>query len=430
MASVKGSVARRKCRKRRTERSKVYRILKKLKVEELGNLLSDFFVIHLQNFSPNNPVKRGKSKFLKGHFKYGCFVNQVKHMLECGSDKDLKNFIGLTFLEFNVLYERVKQYLEPKKSSGSDTYTCAKEKLMFTLSYLRSGCSLSHLESFWLLSRNTLGNFVEEVCNVLTEVLSKEVDFRPKKTADWVKIADDFYRLWQLPNCLGAIDGKHVRVVKFRKTGSVLHNYKGFPSIILMAVVDAHYRVIHFNVGNPGARSDGGVFWEDNLGRALRENQLGIPPPRTLPGDNENEIGPVPFFFVGDDAFPSLTNLVKPFNEDARRLIEDEIMTNYRISRARVQIECLFGHLARRFRVVNWLATSERRARLILTTTIHLHNFLRLCRMDDEKESDVISSGKKKKMGRQFIPPAEPTPDVVTRFKLHMYVNSMGFQKI
>ena len=33
---------------------------------------------------------RGKSKFLKGHFKYGCFVNQVKHMLECGSDKDLK----------------------------------------------------------------------------------------------------------------------------------------------------------------------------------------------------------------------------------------------------------------------------------------------------------------------------------------------------
>ena len=47
----------------------------------------------------------------------------------------------------------------------------------------------------------------------------------------------------------------------------------------------------------------------------------------------ENEIGPVPFFFVGDDAFQSLTNLVKPFSEDAKRLLEDEIMTNYRISR-------------------------------------------------------------------------------------------------
>ena len=66
-------------------------------------------------------------------------------------------------------------------------------------------------------------------------------------------------------------------------------------------------RVIHINVGNPGAGSDGGVFWEDNIGMALRgnkfgvcwednmgmalrENELRISPPGTLPGDNVSQL--------------------------------------------------------------------------------------------------------------------------------------------
>ena len=40
-------------------------------------------------------------------------------------------------------------------------------------------------------------------------------------------------------NCLAAVDGKHVAMKKPPKVGSFYYDYKGFHSIILMAVVNA-----------------------------------------------------------------------------------------------------------------------------------------------------------------------------------------------
>lgn len=49
---------------------------------------------------------------------------------------------------------------------------------------------------------------------------------------------------------------------------------------------EIYFRIIHFNIGNTGSRKDDGrVFFEDNLGTAIREKRLPIPPPKPLPKD-------------------------------------------------------------------------------------------------------------------------------------------------
>lgn len=54
---------------------------------------------------------------------------------------------------------------------------------------------------------------------------------------------------WQMPNCLGSFDGKHIPIVKPANASSDFFNFKRFHSIILMAVADASYKFISIDVG-------------------------------------------------------------------------------------------------------------------------------------------------------------------------------------
>jgi len=72
----------------------------------------------------------------------------------------------------------------------------------------------------------------------------------PEKTEnDSVNIANDFYRRTQFPNCIGAVDGKHVRIKMPTGSGSLFYNYKHFFSILLLALVAANYCFITVDVG-------------------------------------------------------------------------------------------------------------------------------------------------------------------------------------
>lgn len=70
---------------------------------------------------------------------------------------------------------------------------------MMTLSYI------------FRVSSQCISDIIFETCIVLWEVLVDEVMPIPAQE-DWLRIAAEFQEMWNLPHCLGAIDGKHVRV--------------------------------------------------------------------------------------------------------------------------------------------------------------------------------------------------------------------------
>ena len=66
----------------------------------------------------------------------------------------------------------------------------------------------------------------------------------PHSQQDWESIAASLDAKWQFSNCIGTMDGKHIALKAPATSGSTFYNYKLFDSIVLMAVVDAHYGVI------------------------------------------------------------------------------------------------------------------------------------------------------------------------------------------
>jgi hypothetical protein len=188
------------------------------------------------------------------------------------------------------------------------------EQLAVTLRFLATGEPYTSLQYQFRISKSILSLLIPKVCSAISDHLSSFITC-PNTTEKWEEIAHDFQVKWQLPNCLGAIDGKHVRILHPNGTGSDYYNYKGFFSIVLMAVVGANAQFIFTDVGCQGRIFDGGVLMNTGFYQALERNMLNIPPPKQLPMENDyDDWKPVaPFYFVGDDAFSLTKHVMKPY---------------------------------------------------------------------------------------------------------------------
>ncbi|KAJ4924978.1 hypothetical protein JOQ06_003925 [Pogonophryne albipinna] len=175
------------------------------------------------------------------------------------------------------------------------------------------------------------------------------------QTEDWRAIAAGFQERWNFPNCVGAIDGKHVVIQAPANSGSLYFNYKSTHSLVLLAVVDAQYLFRVVDVGGFGRSSDSGSLRNSAFGESLRDGSLQLPPDTVIPG--AERLGLLPHVLVGDEAFPLLDNLLRPF--PGRHLTREKRMFNYRLSRARLVVECAFGILSSQWRMLRRVITTS-----------------------------------------------------------------------
>ena len=85
------------------------------------------------------------------------------------------------------------------------------------------------------------GKSNRKTCEVIWDKLSPKFVKFPS-LEKWNDIANDFAKFWIYPHCLGATDGKHINIKTPPNSGRDYFYYKGFNSVVLMAVVDAKYR--------------------------------------------------------------------------------------------------------------------------------------------------------------------------------------------
>lgn len=197
------------------------------------------------------------------------------------------------------------------------------------------------------MGRSTVFTIVRETCQVLWEVL--QPIYMPQPTEQMFRtVAEEFWTKFNFPNCVGAIDGKHVRIICPAASGSMFYNFKGFHSVVLQAVADANSRFLMIETGGYGKQSDGGTFNGSDMFKLMNEGKLNVPPDTCLPDPERST--PMPHVFIGDEAYPLLRNLLRPFPRS--NLSPESEYFNFRFSRARNCVECAFGIMTTKWRLL------------------------------------------------------------------------------
>lgn len=222
------------------------------------------------------------------------------------------------------------------------------------------------------IAQPTISMIVRQVCDAVWNIMKSECF--PDLTAEyWLQTSAEFMARTNFPHCIGALDGKHVRIIKPTDTGSLYFNYKKFCSILLLAICDANYKFSFIDVGGYGKSADTTIFKNSAFFKKLSTGQLNIPDPRDSGmGFNEK----MPFMLIADEGFGQSEYILRPFS--GKFLSVEKQVFNYRLSRARRYIECSFGILASKWKIFQRpLDVELTLANQIIKTCCVLHNFVR-----------------------------------------------------
>lgn len=246
---------------------------------------------------------------------------------------------------------------------------------------MSTGESFRSLQFAFRISSSYISKIVKNTLQVLNEKLTPL--FLPPINCNELKAkSEEFGQKWHFPNCVGAIDGKYVRIFCPKRTGTLYFNYKNFFSIVLLAVVDANYKFIFTEVGSYGKEGDSGIFDKSNLGKQFRNGNL-FPPPCQLP--NSDTV--LSHVFVGDEAFRLHPNMMKPFSRAVANVENRKAIFNYRLSRARRVSENAFGLLSQVFRVFYTpIALKPETTDNLIIVACCLHNLLRDTYLEKQKK--------------------------------------------
>lgn len=219
------------------------------------------------------------------------------------------------------------------------------------------------------MGRSTVSKIVKEVCREIWSTL--QPNYLPKPTVEmWKKAEEGFAELWGFPNCIGSIDGKHVKLKCPDNSGSQFFCYKNYFSLVLLAVVDPYYKFMVVDIGSYGRHSDSGIF-ENSLFYSEYIDKKSIVPPKPLPGED------VPHVLVGDEGFALQTYLMRPYPKQGVINNARKKHFNLYLSRARRVVENAFGILAMKWRVfLRAIEADVDTADYIVKAACCLHNYV------------------------------------------------------
>ncbi|XP_067633791.1 uncharacterized protein [Eurosta solidaginis] len=265
-----------------------------------------------------------------------------------------------------------------KADTNWRTAISLQKRVAIALFTLGSAAEYRVVSELFGVGKSTVCAIFLEFCEEVWQALSTRYIKKLPPTQETVDEYVDGFHSLGFPQCLGAIDGCHIEVRPNASDTTDYFNYKGWYSIVLLALVDYRYRFIYINIGAPGRCNDSQIYNSSLLKKVLIEDEV-------LAANKKNISGvQMPICILGDSAFKFSTTLMKPyaFSTD---LSEEKKLYNYMLSKCRRVAENAFGHVKARFRRIGKGIDNEiGNAPSIVQAACVLHNFL-------NEENDTIN---------------------------------------
>ena len=155
--------------------------------------------------------------------------------------------------------------------------TLTDERLALSLRYLCTGESFQSLSYQFRIFFVAVSYVLKGCCSAMKDKLQNMFIELPNSRERWLQISRKFEQRWYYPHTLGAIDGKHVRIVKPNNGGSYFYNYKHTHSIILLATAGLEYEYVYADVGSNGRVNDSGILNKCSLLQGIDDGSVKLP---------------------------------------------------------------------------------------------------------------------------------------------------------
>lgn len=272
-------------------------------------------------------------------------------------------------ISFNVLLDQLRSEIETvnvemaNRSSGSEV--CAEVRLAITLRYAAGGVVWDIHSNFGISS----AEFYRSVWRTMDVVNNKHKLTWNLSDTDRLRDLEEGFakksRLNAFRGVVGALDGC---LISQKNPGIAVPNPNRYYcarkhkySLLLMAICDANRKFIWFDVSCTPTTHDSLAWVTTELAERVRRGDL-----------------PYPYYILGDSAFTCTRSVITPGKDDN---------FNFEQSSLRINIECAFGELLRRWGLL-WRPLEmvfEKRA-AVVGFCIRMHNYCVTARLELEKE--------------------------------------------
>ncbi|CAJ0928202.1 unnamed protein product [Ranitomeya imitator] len=297
----------------------------------------------------------------KGHF----------HMLYSDLRQHPEKFFAycrMSVAAFDLLLSKVCHCISPEQWH------------IVTLRFLTTGNSFSALHFEFLLGITTVSKIVAHTCLVLCDQL-KEIVLAPPKQEDWLAIAADFEKK---PHSF------HTVLVRW------------------MGIISGNYNFVMVSTGAYGSISDARIWSCSRIEYNLKNNKLNVPEPAALLDYTNHQF---PYVLIANEDFGLSPNLLRPFPR--RSLNSRKRIFNYILTRARRYVECAFGILLGKWRVLmSCLEVGPESAINIVKACVVIHNFVRRNKVNQDHlfSVETPSDNNINTLHQQVTPLQNPIP--------------------